>query len=150
MAEENAKTIYEVLGEQAALTSEGLESQEYGSEARVNEAKIFADQVSKILDCDRIGIEADYNQARIELEKYKIDQELKLKKEIELEKIKAEKITGKIDTGIKVFDSLLAVGSLVATCWFGAKTLRFNLEYGGIIGKDAKTWTDALKHFRKR
>lgn len=145
---DNEKTIYEDLGEQAALTSEGLSSQNFGSTERLNESKIYSEQVKSILDCERLTIERELNESKIELERYKTERELELKEEYDKAKLAIEEANSKREKRMNIAKLCLTGLELGLTSVFGVLYLKANMEYGGMVGKDGKGWFEQIKHIK--
>lgn len=149
MAEEREeKDFIELLSENIGTTGTELQELEIGSEERVAEAKIFDMQAKLALDEYKLSNEVAINEAKIALEHERLDREMELKREMELRRIAIEEDKAKTEKRTlwtKVILTGVEIGSGITLGW---AYLKYNLIYGGMMGKDAKEWFKEIRRIK--
>ena len=170
MEEKDQKDFTDLLGENLGITGEGLEELEIGSKQRLDEAKIFDLQCNAALNEYQKRMEADLAVEKLEFEKEKAKEELKLKANIEAERNKLEMEKFDRELALKREMELLKIeveqkkaNNEIRGLWakvalagvevasgigLGLIYLKVNLEYGGLVGKDGKRFWDAIRNIK--
>lgn len=125
-------------------TSSVMKKQKSGSIERANEAKIYENLVKALNERDRRGDEFDFNQEKLKIEKYKIDEDIILRREIEYRKLDIEKAKAEAERKNGVGKLVIQGVSTLAAVGMGLLTLKYNMEYGGLSGRDSKDWLKDL------
>lgn len=170
MEDKEQKDFTDLLGENLGITGEGLEELEIGSKQRLDEAKIFDLQCNAALNEYQKRMEVEQNAEKLEFEKERSIEELKLKANIEAERnrLEMDKFEKELALRRSIEEYKLAVEEKKANheiraLWakvilaavevasgigLGLIYLKVNLEYGGLVGKDGKRFWDAIRNIK--
>lgn len=146
--EENVNDFVFDLMNQALESSTALNTTEVGSAERDKESKIYDSLTKNVMAYQETLSKIESDKERLGLERYKIDEELRLKREIEEARLQVETSkanTEKATAWAKVGLAVVEVGSSIG---LGILYLKANLKYGGMLGRDAKEWFKDLKKFK--
>lgn len=160
----------QLLADNIGNTGTELKDMEYGSNQRLNEAKIFDMQAARVLEEFQKSNEIALQEERLEFEKERIKEELILKRNIESERLKADMEKFNKEIALKreietlrlsieekkarneirgLWARVLLAGIEVGTgVGLGLLYLKVNMTYGGLIGKDGKKFWDEIRHIK--
>lgn len=140
------KTINDDILDQIAVTSENMLGGD--QELRKAEFKIYESQTNLLSEREKLDAQYAFEQMRNETERYRIDEEMKLRREFESQRIQIEAEKAKTEKHTLWTKVGLAAAEICLTVGLGYKYLKANLTYGGMVGKDAKSVWDNLRHIK--
>lgn len=139
-------TFFEDLLENVSQTSDELRKASDDSKGAI--AKTYDMQARTLMayyeQTDKIENERD----RMALERYKIDEDLKLRREIEERRLEIEQKKSNAERGTLWAKVGISLAELGLTAGMGLLYLKANMKYGGMVGKDAQKWFNDLKHIK--
>ena len=143
------KKIYSEYADLSDNIQEASQKMKKGDlEARNAESRIYDMQLKAMLAMDKQAADIEREDARLELERNRIEQELELKrKELEM-RTELEKDTAKTQKWASWSKVALAGLEVVLTAGLGLLTLKYNMEFGGLVGRDGQNWFKEIKKIK--
>lgn len=117
------------------VTSQNLVDLDSGSDERVKEANIYEMQHRIRMDMEKNEYERIIEEKKLALEERRLY--------LDESKEKREKISIWVNVGLVITELTAFVGT-------GILTLKYNMEQGGLLGKDGQKWFDAIRHLRNK
>lgn len=170
MDEDNTMDFVELLGQNIGVTGTELKDLEIGSKERSAEANIFDMQAKLALQEYKITNELSVEEAKLELEKDRINREITLKRDIEesrmaqemekfekdlemrraieVRRLEIEEKKAKCERNTLWAKVALAGVEVASGIGLGILYLKANLTYGNMMGKDGQNWFKEIRKIR--